>query len=127
MLFREAFGESVASGTQDAVNGPGKRVKARLILAALVLLNLAGAVEFHARAGVFECDASLAPQSQLDELVFARLERLNIQPANVCAFNKVVFCSSGNKNLGRRSELQLLRQVGTEKTRTTGDEDALTF
>jgi hypothetical protein len=85
VLFREASGERVASGTLDAVNGPGKRVKAQLILAALVLLNLAGLAEFRARASVFECDASRTPQSQIDELVFAQLERLNIQPAKVCS------------------------------------------
>jgi len=53
-----------------------------LLLAALVILPALGGI---AATGVYECDASLKPECKIDELVFAKLQELNILPARVCS------------------------------------------
>ena len=55
-------------------------------IAALVLTAaLAGAGAERAFVPIFESRADLTPQGKIDELVFARLRQLNIQPANLCS------------------------------------------
>lgn len=43
------------------------------------------AVEERDSRSVFECDFSPTPQSQIDQLVFAKLQQLGISPAKVCS------------------------------------------
>src|SRR5450759_967377 len=50
----------------------------------LVLLILAVTVKAFA-ATPFENAAALTPQNKIDELVFARLQELNIAPAHLCS------------------------------------------
>jgi hypothetical protein len=46
---------------------------------------LAGTGTARAQEGLFDSQAPLAPHGKIDELVFARLKRLRIQPANPCS------------------------------------------
>ena len=58
----------------------------RLPFFALLLAGaLAGAAPDRPRLPVYESDADLAPRGKIDELVFARLKRLGIQPSYVCS------------------------------------------
>jgi hypothetical protein len=45
----------------------------------------AGAYGAQARSAVFDMQGDLAPRNRIDDLVFARWKRLNIQPANLCS------------------------------------------
>ncbi len=56
-------------------------------LASLVILTAAvgGAAPDKAPPGAFESDAALTPHGKIDELVFAKLRRANIQPAHLCS------------------------------------------
>ncbi len=56
-----------------------------LIIGSLVLAAASGMPAEERPAGVFESAAARTPQNPVDELVFARLKELNIQPARVCA------------------------------------------
>ena len=49
-----------------------------VLLILVVAINVFGATPF-------ESAAALAPQNKIDELIFARLQSLNITPANVCS------------------------------------------
>ena len=51
----------------------------------LVLIALVGAEPTEPSSGLFESPASLAPECRIDELVFARLKQLEVQPARVCS------------------------------------------
>jgi len=46
---------------------------------------LMGAVAARAQPNPFESPAKLAPESEIDKLVFNRLKQLDIQPANLCS------------------------------------------
>ena len=52
-----------------------------LVLAAV----LTGTIAARAQIGPFESPAKLAPESEIDQLVFNRLKQLDIQPANLCS------------------------------------------
>src|ERR1022692_2100474 len=56
-----------------------------LIIGSLVLAAASAMPAEERPAGVFESAAARAPQNPVDELVFARLKELNIQPARVGA------------------------------------------
>ena len=57
-----------------------------LIFLAVMFLSVGAGITTPAAAGnPFESDAVLTPQSRIDELVFARLKKLNIEPAHVCS------------------------------------------
>jgi len=56
-----------------------------LAVAAALAASLAEAGAEKAFAPVFESRADLAAQGRIDELVFSRLKRLGIQPANLCS------------------------------------------
>ncbi len=60
-------------------------MKASWIAAALLLAALAAPAAPGAMLRPFESPADPTPRSQIDELVFARLEQLNTPPANVCS------------------------------------------
>jgi Protein of unknown function (DUF1553)/Protein of unknown function (DUF1549) len=49
----------------------------------VAILNTTAAPE--GTSNPFESDAELTPRNRIDELVFARLKQLNIQPADVCS------------------------------------------
>jgi hypothetical protein len=51
-------------------------------ISALVLLTAAGGI---AAPTLFESQTAPTPRSKIDDLVFGRLERLGIQPANLCS------------------------------------------
>ena len=59
-------------------------MKTFLLSAILLLAILARGAPIGA-TGPFECQAELKSQNKIDELVFGRLERLGIRPANVCS------------------------------------------
>jgi hypothetical protein len=63
---------------------PRAETFAARIAALLALLVLAVAVKTFA-ATPFESAATLTPQNKIDELVFARLQELNITPARLCS------------------------------------------
>jgi hypothetical protein len=56
-----------------------------LISAVLLAVTLAGASADEASVGVLESQTDLPLQGRIDELVFARLQRLEVQPAKVCS------------------------------------------
>ncbi|MDP2995979.1 MAG: DUF1553 domain-containing protein [Bryobacterales bacterium] len=56
-----------------------------LILALVVAAALAGAGAQGTFTPVFESQAGLAPQGKIDELVFAKLKQMGIQPSNLCS------------------------------------------
>ena len=60
-------------------------MKKSLILAIVILATLSGTAATREVVIPFESEAALTPRSQIDELVFGRLEQLSIQPANVCS------------------------------------------
>ena len=62
-------------------------MKMFLILGGLILAALPGLAGAQRPGGVFESNYGLTPQNQnpIDNLVFARLKELNIQPARVCS------------------------------------------
>jgi hypothetical protein len=60
-------------------------MKTPLILGGLVLAALTGFAATPQPVGVFESDAALTSQNSVDEIVFARLKELNIQPARLCS------------------------------------------
>src|ERR1017187_7494780 len=60
-------------------------MKTFLILGGLVLAAFSGNAAAGRPAGVFESNAALTPQNPVDELVFARLKQLNLQPARLCS------------------------------------------
>ena len=66
-------------------NGRCHTVKTLLITGSLVLAAFSAIPAAERPAGVFESAAALTPQNPVDELVFARLKELNIQPAPVCS------------------------------------------
>ncbi|MBM3790383.1 MAG: DUF1549 domain-containing protein [Acidobacteria bacterium] len=55
------------------------------ICAAILIAALAGSGTAQTAAGVFEGRAGPGPQAAIDELVFGKLERLGIRPANPCS------------------------------------------
>src|ERR1035437_9376758 len=57
---------------------PAKITRLPVLLILVVAMNVF-------RATPFESAATLAPQNKIDELIFARLQSLNITPANVCS------------------------------------------
>src|ERR1035437_49920 len=57
---------------------PAKITRLPVLLILVVAINVFGATPF-------ESAAALAPQNKIDELIFARLQSLNITPANVCS------------------------------------------
>jgi hypothetical protein len=68
--------------------GPSSRchtVKTLLIIGGLVLAAFSGIPAEERPAGAFESAATLTSKNPVDELVFARLKELNIQPARVCS------------------------------------------
>src|SRR5512140_2660893 len=56
-------------------------LKVLVIWALAVLTSLGGT----AAPSLFESQTASPPRGKIDELVFGRLERLGIQPANVCS------------------------------------------
>ncbi len=60
-------------------------MKAILISAVLALASAQGATNPKASPNTFENDSPLEPHGRIDELVFARLKQLDIQPARVCS------------------------------------------
>lgn len=56
-----------------------------VLLAALLSAAPSGLAATNAVCSPYESSAALKPQNQIDDLVFARLERLHIQPANLCS------------------------------------------
>ena len=60
-------------------------MKMLLLLGGLVLAAFSGRAAAERPAGVFESSASLASQNPVDQLVFARLKELNLQPARLCS------------------------------------------
>ena len=55
-------------------------------ISALVLTAvLTGTIAVRAQTGLYESPAKLAPESEIDQLVFNRLKQLDIQPANLCS------------------------------------------
>ena len=58
---------------------------AGLLAIAALVAALAGAGAEKTFVPVFESRVALAPQGKIDELVFGRLKRLGIQPANLCS------------------------------------------
>jgi hypothetical protein len=60
-------------------------VKTLLILGGLVLTAFSGLPAAEGTAGVFEKEAAIPAQNPIDDLVFARLKELKIQPARVCS------------------------------------------
>ncbi len=60
-------------------------MKTFLIFGGLVLAAFGGLAAAQRPAGVFESAAPLTSQNPVDELVFARLNGLNIQPARLCS------------------------------------------
>jgi len=60
-------------------------VKTLLITGSLVLAAFSAIPAAQRPAGVFESAAALTPQNPVDELVFARLKELNLQPARLCS------------------------------------------
>ena len=60
-------------------------VKTLLITGGLVLAAFSAIPAAQRPATVFESAAALASQNPVDELVFARLKELNIQPARLCS------------------------------------------
>jgi hypothetical protein len=63
------------------VPNSGRKMKRPLILLSAALALIAQAANPDADPGVFESQAELKPESQIDKLVFARLSPLDIQPA----------------------------------------------
>jgi len=60
-------------------------MKKLLISAIVILAATIGTAAPQAMLSPFESPAALRPQSKIDELVFGRLKRLGIQPANLCS------------------------------------------
>ncbi|HXR07385.1 MAG TPA: DUF1553 domain-containing protein [Candidatus Acidoferrum sp.] len=62
-------------------------MKTFLILGGLILAACSGLAGTQRPAGVFEGNSPLTPRNQnpIDDLVFARLKQLNIQPARLCS------------------------------------------
>jgi hypothetical protein len=60
-------------------------VKTLLITGCLVLAAFSAIPAAQRPAGIFESAAALTPQNPVDQLVFARLKELNLQPARVCS------------------------------------------
>ena len=60
-------------------------MKTLLLLGGLVLAAFSGRAAAERPADVFESSASLASQNPVDQLVFARLKELNLQPARLCS------------------------------------------
>jgi len=56
-----------------------------LISALVLTAALAGAGTERTFVAIFESHSELTPQGRIDELVFAGLKRLGIQPANLCS------------------------------------------
>ncbi len=56
-----------------------------LLMAAITLLPMHGAGAPEASYSPFECGAELSRANPIDDLVFTRLNRLGIQPANICS------------------------------------------
>jgi len=59
-------------------------VKSPLILTVVLTVAAAAAGAEKPAASAFEGSADLTPNGKIDELVFGRLKRMGIQPANVC-------------------------------------------
>ena len=72
-------------------------------------------------AGDFESDAALTPQNPIDELVFARLKELNIQPARLCSdavfVRRVYLDVIGTLPKGLEAEQFLLSTIRTSAAR----------
>jgi hypothetical protein len=60
-------------------------MKITLILPVVLLTAVVGNAALKTTQSTFESDAVLTPRSQIDKLVFERLEQLGIQPANICS------------------------------------------
>jgi len=60
-------------------------MKTSLISAVVILAALAATAAPQAALSPFESPVALTPLSKIDELVFGRLRRLDIQPANLCS------------------------------------------
>ena len=75
----DAIVRSVAKATRE------NRVKTSLISVVVLLAALGATAAPSATPNPFESQAALAPQNQIDQLVFGRLQRLGIPTANVCS------------------------------------------
>jgi hypothetical protein len=64
---------------------PPNRVRLPLILMVVGLVTLGGRSAPGALLSPFESDVPLTPKTEIDQIVLARLERLKIQPANICS------------------------------------------
>lgn len=70
------------------MNRVQKLFSSAVLAAGLLLVSLfacGGAEPPKAASGPFEVQADLTPDSQIDKLVFSKLKRLNLQPANPCS------------------------------------------
>ena len=56
-----------------------------LVFAVVILSTYPAAGAAEVSLGPFESNASLVPETRIDELVFSCLKELRIQPANVCS------------------------------------------
>jgi len=60
-------------------------MRTSLITTIVLMATLAGAVPGTKAASIFESDAELTPDSEIDKLVLDRLQQLGIRPARLCS------------------------------------------
>ena len=91
----------------------GHAMKTCLILGGIVLAAFGGLAGAQPPAGVFESAAPLTSQNPIDQLVFARLKELDIQPAHLCSdavfVRRVYLDVIGTLPTGAEAEQFLLR------------------
>ena len=99
-------------------------MKEFLILGGLALAAFSGVAAAQPPAGVYESAAALTPQNAIDELVFARLKELNIQPARLCSdavfFRRAYLDVIGTLPKGTEAE-QFLASMDPNKRRALID------
>jgi hypothetical protein len=87
----------------------GNRMKKSLISAVVLLAALVGTAAPQGVQNPYESSPASTPRSKVDELVFGRLKRLGIQPANLCS--DAVFV--------RRAYLDVIGTLPTEQEAKT--------
>jgi hypothetical protein len=68
-----------------ATGGRGDAMKTLLISGGLVMAALSAMAAAEGPATIYESAAALTPRNAIDDLVFARLNELHIQPARLCS------------------------------------------
>jgi hypothetical protein len=86
-FFRIHSGDASVYGLYYKCGQSGRchTVKTLLIIGGLVLAAFSGIPAEERPAGAFESAAAQTSKNPVDEIVFARLKELNIQPARVCS------------------------------------------